>query len=76
MNFKFTIKSKKIYYSMFICIISMCFLFSFSGTCFASYPKLVSNIVSAFEKVENYIVAIATPAAAVSIGCRFSYAEI
>lgn len=76
MNFKINIKSKKIYYCLFVISLSFCFLFSFSNTCFASYPKLVSNIVSAFEKVESYIVAIATPAAAVSIGCRFSNAKI
>ncbi len=75
MYFKF--KSKKIiYYFLFILNIFLCILFSFSSTSFALYPKLVSNIVSAFEKVEKYIVAIATPAAAVSIGCRIFDAKI
>lgn len=71
MKSKIKIKPKIFYYLLFILNIFLCILFSFSGTCFAGYPKLVNNIVSAFEKVEKYIVAIATPAAAVSIGCGF-----
>lgn len=73
---KLKFKSKIFYYSLFTLNIFLCVLFSFSGTCFAAYPKLVSNIISAFQKVEDYIVAIATPAAAVSIGCRIFNAEI
>lgn len=68
---KLKFKSKAFYYTLFTLSIFLCIFFSFSSTCFAGYPKLVNNIVSAFEKVENYIVAIATPAAAVSIGCGF-----
>lgn len=76
MNSKIKFKSKRFYYSLFILGVSLCVLFSFSSSSFAAYPKLVSKIVDAFEKVENYIVAIATPAAAVSIGCRFFNAKI
>ena len=73
---KINFKSKKFYYSLFILGVFLCVLFSFPSSSFAAYPKLVSKIVDAFEKVEDYIVAIATPAAAVSIGCRFSDAKI
>ena len=76
MNSKIKYKSKKFYYFLFVLFIFLCVLFSLSSDSFAAYPKLVSNIVSAFEKVEKYIVAIATPAAAVSIGCRFFNAKI
>ncbi len=76
MKLKIKFKFKKIYNLLFILIMFLYFLFYFSNTSFAGYPKLVSNIVSAFEKVEDYIVAIATPAAAVSIGCRISNAKI
>ena len=58
----------RIFLIIFLCII---FLFSFNISVFGAYPKLVSNIISAFEKVQSYIVGIATPAAAVSIGCGF-----
>lgn len=71
MKSKIKFKSKVLYYFLFILAIFLCILFSFSNICLAGYPKLVNNIISAFEKVEKYIVAIATPAAAVSIGCGF-----
>ena len=54
-----------------ILFFSIIFLFSFNIPVFGAYPKLVSNIISAFQKVESYIVGISTPAAAVSIGCGF-----
>ena len=76
MNSKVKFKSKKFYYFLFILVVFLSVLFSFSSNSFAAYPKLVSKIVNAFEKVEDYLVAIATPAAAVSIGCRFFNAKI
>lgn len=36
-----------------------------------AYPKLINKIISAFQKIKSYIVGIATPAVAVSIGCGF-----
>lgn len=68
---KLKIKSKLFYYFLFIFIIFLSILFSLPNNSFASYPKLINKIISAFEKVEEYIVAISTPAAAVSIGCGF-----
>lgn len=65
------LKSKFFYYFLFTLSIFIIILFSFSSPIFAAYPKLVSKIISAFEKVKDYIVAISTPAAAVSIGCGF-----
>lgn len=65
------VKSKFFYYFLFILIISIILIISFPSNCFAIYPKMVSKIISAFEKVQTYIVAISTPAAAVSIGCGF-----
>ena len=64
-------KSKFFNYFLFTLIIFIIFLFNFSSPCFAAYPKMVSKIISAFEKVKDYIVAISTPAVAVSIGCGF-----
>lgn len=76
MKLKIKLNSKKFYYTLFVLTIFLCILFSFSGTCYGAYPKLVKNIMSAFDKVKDYIVAIATPAAAVSIGCRFFNAKV
>jgi hypothetical protein len=66
-----TNKRKIIYYILFILFLMLNFIFSFSSLTFAAYPKLVTNIINAFEKLKGYIVAIATPAAGVSIGCGF-----
>lgn len=63
---------KKIFFNFIIIIFfSFLFLFFFDIPVFAAYPKLISKIIDAFDKVKSYIVGIATPAAAVSIGCGF-----
>ena len=62
---------KFIYYSLFILFISTVLVFSLGIPSFAAYPKLVSKIISAFEDLKKYIVAIATPIAAVAIGSGF-----
>lgn len=63
---------KKIfYYGLFITFISLVILFSLSTYSFASYPKLVNKIISAFNNIKSYIIAIATPIAAVAIGSGF-----
>lgn len=62
---------KKNYYILFTIILFVILLFSFSTFSFGAYPKLVNKLVSAFEKIETYIIAIATPAAAISIGAGF-----
>ena len=62
---------KKKYYILlsFILLIILCF--SFTSPIYAGYPKVVNKLINAFEKIESYIVAISTPAAAVSIGAGF-----
>ena len=45
--------------------------FSFNTFTFAGYPKLVSMFLEAFEKIKGYLVAIATPVAAVAIASGF-----
>lgn len=64
-------KFKKIYLSFFTLILLLIFLIYFSTFSFGAYPKLVSRLTSAFDKIKSYIVAIATPAAAVAIGSGF-----
>lgn len=58
-------------YLFLIIFFVIIFLFSFNIPIFGAYPKLINNIISAFQKVKSYIVGISTPAAAVSIGCGF-----
>ena len=62
---------KRNYYILFTFILFIILLFSFSTCCFGAYPKLVTKLIKAFDEIQSYLVAIATPAAAVSIGAGF-----
>lgn len=62
-------------------ILFVAFLFCFAPFSFgASYPKLISTLNSAFEKIESWILKISTPAAAISVGSgvlmkKFSFGD-
>ena len=63
-----------------ILILWIIFIFIFSNFSFAAYPKLISTLNSAFEKIESWLVSLATPAAAVAIGTgvfmkKFSFGD-
>lgn len=65
---------KKIYfYIKFIIILLFILLFILSSNSFAAYPKLITTLSEAFESVENWLIKIATPAAAVAVrnGCVY-----
>lgn len=62
---------KFLYYILFILLISFSIIFSFILPSFAGYPKLITKLISAFNDIKSYIVAIATPIAAVAIGSGF-----
>lgn len=63
---------KKIfYYTLFTLFIASVIFLTFSSFSFAGYPKLVNKIIDAFEDIKSYLVAIATPIAAVAIGSGF-----
>lgn len=64
-------KSKNFYTVIFIVFLLIICLFCFPSFSYGAYPKLISRLTSAFDKIKSYIMAIATPAAAVSIGCGF-----
>ena len=68
---------KKIYfYIKFIIILFFILLFVFSSNSFAAYPKLITTLSEAFESVENWLIKIATPAAAVAVRNRCIYEKI
>ena len=68
---------KKFYfYIKFIIILFFTILFVFSSNCFAAYPKLITTLSDAFESVENWLIKIATPAAAVAVRNRCVYEKI
>ncbi|MGN1300963.1 MAG: hypothetical protein ACI4U9_00260 [Clostridia bacterium] len=72
---------KKFYfYIKFICFLFIIILFIFPSTSFAAYPKLITTLSSAFESVENWLIKISTPAAAVAVGTgvfmkKFSFGD-
>lgn len=72
---------KKInFYIYSIIILFVIFLFTFSNTSFAAYPKLISTLTSAFESIETWLIRISTPAAAVAVGTgifmkKFSFGD-
>ena len=64
-------KKKLFSYILFILSISFVIIFSFNSVSFGAYPKLVDKIMEVFESIKAYLVAIATPVAAVAIASGF-----
>lgn len=65
---------------LYTCMISLLFISSFSTSVWAADPKLVTTLDNAFEKIEEYIIKISTPAAAVAVGTgvlmkKFSFGD-
>ena len=66
-----------------VIIIFVLFLIMFWSSmneCYASDPTLVTKLKSAFEKIQGYILRLATPVAAVSVGVgalmrKFSFGD-
>ena len=53
-----------------IIIISLLILILISSTCFAATPKLITNLQKNLDTIKDWIIKIATPAAAVAVGAR------
>lgn len=54
--------------------------FTNSNICFASTPKLVNKLTSAFDDIQGWLLKLATPAAAVAVGVglfmkKFSFGD-
>ena len=64
--------NKKLFFYIFnILTISIIIIFSFSLDAFAAYPKLITTILYAFDSIKGYLMAMATPVAAVAIASGF-----
>ena len=59
------------FYFINIVFISLVFIFSFYSVSFCAYPKLIKKILDVFDNLKEYLVAIATPVAAVAIASGF-----
>lgn len=71
------IKTKKIF---IIFIVFLLFSLFFVSTSYAAEPKIVNKLNSAFESIEDWLLKLATPAAAVAVGSgifmkKFSFGD-
>lgn len=74
------LQNKKSIYFIFILFLSFTFIFVFSSETFAADPKLITKIKKAFETISDWMIKIATPAAAVAVGTgllmkKFSFGD-
>jgi len=72
-------KQKKLFILYFF-ILFIIFYFSFTNISYAAYPGLITTIMNAFEKIQTWLVKLATPAAAVAVGTgvfmkKFSFGD-
>lgn len=73
--------NKKIFYTFLTIILSIIFLDTLSSFSLAwGDPQIVSKINSAFESIKDWLLKIATPAAAVAVGTgvfmkKFSFGD-
>ncbi|MCI8617334.1 MAG: hypothetical protein HFJ60_03695 [Clostridia bacterium] len=73
--------NKKIFYTFFTTILFIIFLYTLSSISFAwGDPQIVTKINSAFESIKDWLLKIATPAAAVAVGTgvfmkKFSFGD-
>jgi uncharacterized BrkB/YihY/UPF0761 family membrane protein len=58
---------KKSFFVFAVIVLSIVFIFSFSNMVFAADPKLVTTLKKAFESIQDWLLKLATPAAAVAV---------
>ena len=72
--------NRKKFFIIFSFVLFIIFYFCFTNISFAAYPTLISTIMNAFNKIKSWLLAIATPAAAVAVGTgvfmkKFSFGD-
>lgn len=72
--------NKKIFFPIWFFIFFFIFYFSFSTISYGAYPGLVSTLINAFKKIQSWLLALSTPAAAVAVGTgvfmkKFSFGD-
>lgn len=73
-------KNKILFFVIFTIAFVFCIIITFECNVFASTPKLVSKLEDAFEDIEDWLIKLATPAAAVAVGTgifmkKFSFGD-
>jgi len=71
---------KKYFYTIFILLIILILIFCLSSETFCADPKIVTKLNTAFGKIKDWILKLATPAAAVAVGTgvfmkKFSFGD-
>lgn len=71
---------RKKFFILYFFILFIIFYFSFSNISYAAYPGLITTLMNAFEKIETWLIKLATPAAAVAVGTgvfmkKFSFGD-
>ena len=68
--------------TIFFCLLftGLFIFFINSNICFASTPKLINKLTSAFDDIQGWLLKLATPAAAVAVGVglfmkKFSFGD-
>ena len=72
--------NKKIIFVLFILYVIVATMISISPLALAAEPKIVSKLNTAFSNVEDWIIKLSTPAAAVAVGTgifmkKFSFGD-
>lgn len=73
-------KNKKLFFIIFTLFLFIIILFSFTSISFGADQKLVNTMKKAFEQIQDWLLKLATPAAAVAVGAgifmkKFSFGD-
>lgn len=73
-------KNKKLFFIIFTLFLFIIILFSFTNISFGADQKLVNTMNKAFEQIKDWLLKLATPAAAVAVGVgifmkKFSFGD-
>lgn len=69
-------KNKKIFFIIFISLLFIIFIFTLTNHSFGADQKLVNTMKKAFEQIQDWLIKLATPAAAVAVRCRSFYEKV
>jgi len=73
-------KNKKLFFIIFTLFLFIIILLSFTSISFGAEQKLVNTMNKAFEQIKDWLLKLATPAAAVAVGVgifmkKFSFGD-
>lgn len=69
-------QNRKIFFIIFTSLLSIILIFALANYSFGADQKLVNTIKKAFEQIEDWLLKLATPAAAVAVRCRCFYEKV